>query len=483
MHTNQTNKLWYLLVLFTLWQLAITLLSDGFVLSFDESIWHYIGRNWFRNGLVPYAGGADNKSPFVFAIFGVSDLLFGVNYWFARVVATLCQTAGIYYLFRIAQKTAGEKAAVPAAFCYGMALLWHATGSKYVAFTETYETMFLLMAINRYLQGLKNTDLLLSGILAGLALDFRLSAAFVALAIMVHMLSQKKFLNVLWFAIGVVSGVLLLVAVCMLSGISLRELTLNMLTDNFSRGSATDHTIAYKLQSLLNRFVLSPLALLYPLAIAGLFARKQLGLIILWLLAVFVVINFIGIYDVVHLKEILPPLAVLNGCAIAWLLERYQLPLKPVLLIICVLLFPGMSEVLDNAEILLGKAPAKLTYGKAPYINPTEGDRKLLGKWVRDNTQPHNLVLVHSFGTQVQAYSERISPSTYFNITQTPVAKARFMHDLERNKPAMILIPMFPEYYNLVDADLRLFVSRMVSRDYYLERCMYNYKIYRVRKM
>lgn len=453
------------------------------MLSFDESIWHYIGRNWFRNGLVPYMGGADNKSPFVFAIFGLSDLLFGVNYWFPRVLATLCQTVGIYYLFRIAQKAAGEKAAFAAAFCYGMALLWHATGSKYVAFTETYEVMFLLMAINRYLESLKNTDLVLSGILAGLALDFRLSAAFVILAIAIYILSRKKLLDAAWFIAVVVIGVMVLLVVCVISGISIHDLSLNMLTDNFSQGSATDHTLAYKLQSLLGKFIYSPMALLYPLAIVGVFIRKQHStLIVLWLVLTFTAINFIGIYDVVHLKEVLPPLAILNGCAVAYLIEKYKLPLRYALLLIGILFFPRVSEAFQNAKILLGDAPAKLTYNEAPYINPPEGDRKLLGKWVRDHTQPHDLVLVHSFGTQVQAYSERVSPSIYFNITQTPVAKVRFKHDLEQKKPVMILVPMFPEYYNLVDADLRALVNRMVGQGYHLDRCLYNYQIYRIGK-
>jgi hypothetical protein len=92
------------------------------------------------------------------------------------------------------------------------------------------------------------------------------------------------------------------------------------------------------------------------------------------------------------------------------------------------------------------------------------------------------MVLVHSFGTQVQVYSERLSPTIYFNITQTPIAKARFYHDLHQNKPAMILIPMFPEYQNLVDADLRTFVSDLVRSNYHLESIMYNYQIFRINK-
>ncbi len=138
MTTFKPARLNYLqiILLLTLLQLAVTLLTDGFALSFDESMWHYIGRNWFRNGLVPYSGGVDNKSPLIFAVFGFSDMAFGVNYWFPRVLGTLCQTISILYIYKIAKHIAGEQAGVLAISFFGLSLLWHGTGGRYVAFTE-----------------------------------------------------------------------------------------------------------------------------------------------------------------------------------------------------------------------------------------------------------------------------------------------------------------------------------------------------------
>ena len=82
----------HILIVLAIIQLLITLLTDGFALSFDEAMWHYIGRNWFRHGMTPYTGGVDNKSPLIFAVFGISDWLFGVNYWFPRVLGTVIQS-------------------------------------------------------------------------------------------------------------------------------------------------------------------------------------------------------------------------------------------------------------------------------------------------------------------------------------------------------------------------------------------------------
>src|ERR1700676_5636946 len=93
-------------------QFAIAFFTDPLIFSFDESMWHYIGRNWIRNGMVPYTGGVDNKSPLIFYIFGISDWLFGVNYWFPRLLGIAVQSAGIYWLFKIADKTINQKAGI-----------------------------------------------------------------------------------------------------------------------------------------------------------------------------------------------------------------------------------------------------------------------------------------------------------------------------------------------------------------------------------
>lgn len=134
-----------LIIFFTILQLLVVLLSNH--LNFDEAMWQYIGRNWFRNGLVPYAGGVDNKSPLVFVVFGLSDKLFGVNYWFPRILGTACQSAGIYYVYKIARHIANEHAAVFSTTIYGFSLLWKSTDGASVSFTETYAITFIIITV------------------------------------------------------------------------------------------------------------------------------------------------------------------------------------------------------------------------------------------------------------------------------------------------------------------------------------------------
>ncbi len=54
--------------------------------------------------------------------------------------------------------------------------------------------------------------------------------------------------------------------------------------------------------------------------------------------------------------------------------------------------------------------------------------------------------------------------------------------DMQQNKAEMVLVPIFPTYKQYIGADLRSYVDQLGSEDYYFDRCMFNYNIYRIRK-
>ncbi len=132
------SRVMFLLILLTALQIVVGFLTYESSLTFDEAMWQYIGRNWFRHGLTPYSGGVDNKSPLIFAIYGISDKLFGVNFWFPRLLGICFQSAGLYYTYKIARRLMSERAGLIALFIYGFSILWHASGGKYVSYTESY---------------------------------------------------------------------------------------------------------------------------------------------------------------------------------------------------------------------------------------------------------------------------------------------------------------------------------------------------------
>jgi len=223
--------------------------------------------------------------------------------------------------------------------------------------------------------------------------------------------------------------------------------------------------------------------LFYPMMLGYFFIKRKIDLFVLWLIFTFIAINIVGIYDAVHLKEILPALSLMCAFCINYLLDRHKFAANLSLLIIWIAFFPNLSEQLITFKRFLSNSTNQTPKSCAPpYTIPDEGTRKLLGRWVRDNTPPQGKVYIAGFGAQVQAYSERISPTIYFNVTQTEVAKARFYSDMRLNKPAMILVPLFPEYKQTVGADMRQFVDSLVAKNYQLQCCMYNYGIYGIKK-
>src|SRR5579872_3360599 len=165
----------HLLLVFILLQLLVALFSNGFALSFDEAMWHYIGRNWFRHDLIPYTGGVDNKSPLIFAIYGLSDKLFGVNYWFPRVVGTACQSLALWYMYKLARHLAGKQAGLWAMQVYGLILMWHVAKGEYPSLSETYEVTCIIISFYVFVTGRQRYQFFLGGMLAGLGCAFRLT--------------------------------------------------------------------------------------------------------------------------------------------------------------------------------------------------------------------------------------------------------------------------------------------------------------------
>jgi hypothetical protein len=469
-----------LLVLFVLLQMFVSLFTTDFTLTFEESLWQFIGRNWFRHGLVPYSGGVDNQSPLIFAIFGLSDRLFGVNYWFPRVLGTMCQSAGLYYIYKIASHIAGKQAGILALSLYGLSLLWHVTGNQSVSYTETYEVTFLIISVYCFIKAQNKTDFLITGIIAGIGLGFRISAVFAVTAFFLFALYKNK-LNALIFCAGVLLSIVCLVLVGYLAGINIRDQYIYAFADNFNQGSPYDRTAQWKLNQFAQKFIYSPMILFYPLIIGYCIIKKRVDLFVLWLVFAFAGVAFIGEYTWVHLREVIPSLSIMGSITIMHIITVYKLPFKLVLLTTWVIFFPNLLNPLMTLKNLIFKKDDGIEDTcTQPYTRPEPGKLKKLGWWVGDHTSITEKIFVAGFGAQVQVYSER--QSVYFNEMQTPLAKKMLFYDLEHNKPAMILVPLFPQYEQYIQADERLFVNNIVAKYYYLDRCMYSYNIYKIKE-
>ncbi|MEO8403917.1 MAG: glycosyltransferase family 39 protein [Chitinophagaceae bacterium] len=468
-----------LILLLTLMQLVVALFTNSLTFTHEESMWHYIGRNWLRHGLVPYAGGVDNKSPLIYFIFGLSDRLFGINYWFPRLLGSVVEAAGVYYLFRIAKHIAGYRAGIFAISVYGLSLLWKTTGGKLVSFTETYACTAVIISFYYCLSAEKNKHYFISGLFAGIALAFRLTSFFGILAILLVLIRRKLPATGAFIAGGAIAlGVLF--AAMLLAGINMELMIHNMLTDNFGSGSTTDHSWAWKMDIFSSNFFDSEFVLFYPFVIGYLFFERKINWLVAWLICTFIGINVLGIYARPHFKELLPSLSLMSAFALAHLTETYKISYKGLLVVVWICFFPKLLEPFWGLKKTIRPVPP-VAACTPDLLQSDEAGEKQLGKWVKENTKETDQVFVAGYGARVQVYSERLSPTIYFNVTQTSEAKNQLYKDLEANKPAMMIVPAFSNYKKFVGSDIRDFIEKVIARDYVWERCLYGYGIYRLK--
>lgn len=471
---------WSIIILFGFLQAVIAFSTDGMSLTHEEAMWHYIGSNWIRHGLVPYTGGVDNKSPLIFYIFGVSDWLFGVNFWFPRLLGIVVQSIGIFYVFKIAERIANRQTAFFAISFYGLSLAWHSTGGKYVSFTETYSVTCIIIAVYLSIIFQKSKYSFVSGLFAGLGLGFRLSALWGIIPVIIKNFA-KGWKLALSFLIGLFASIGLLILIAVVAGINLKEVFIYGFADNFGSGSATDHSLAWKANSFANGFFYSELILFYPAVVYYFILNKKITFLKGWLICEFIGIIILGIYAYNHFKNLLPVLSLISGIAVNDLVQSNPISPKKIVLIIWIVFFPKTFEPLFGFKKIL-KPPINnpKKYCKEPYQEPDDYTRKQLGLWIKANTKPEEKIFIAGYGAQIQVYSERQSPSIYFNITQTELAKDRLYNDITLNKATYILIPKFEEYKN-VDLQIRIFIDELIAKNYSYIECKYGYGIYKIK--
>jgi len=464
---------WTLIIIISLLQILVAFNDAYLQLTFDEAIWHYIGRNWFRYGLVPYSGGVDNKSPFIYMIYGISDLLFGINYWFPRLLAIISQSIGLYFVYRITKQLADNKAGIVAIIFYGLSLTWKSTDGNFVSQAQAYEVTFLIIAFYYYFTGTKNSHFFLAGIIAGIAVAFKLTGALPSLIIFITLFYRKKNRSAFAYASGLLISICLTIGLFISLGINLHDLIVYSLSDNFTEGSVTDHPFAWKLQQLINQFFYSEMVLFYPFLIIWLIIKRKANILLLWLIASFGSLCIIGMFARSHLKELLPPLSIISAISVSSLIEKYTILLRYVIIASVLIFFPRAT----NPFIVL----KNIFSDKYLTITNTSQDKlkKQLGLWIKLNTKPAQKVYIAGYSAIVQIYSERLSPSIYFNATQTPLARRRLFSDLKTGKPDLIVIPLSVNYTNRIDTNIQNQISNLAAKDYYEDTCLFMYKIYR----
>lgn len=478
MSIGKFNNAYVLIVGLSVIQFFIAVFTHSLSFTHEEAMWQYIGRNWVNNGLAPYAGGVDNKSPLIFYIFGISNKLFGNNIWFPRLVGTLVQSVGILFLYKSVVLLSGKRAAVFSTVIYGLSLTWLITGGRYVSFTETYSVALILAAFYYSVKAENFNHYFISGLLAGAGICFRLTGIFGTIAILI-LIIQKNYKRLPAFIFGLLFSFLLFVIWLLISDIKFQDFIFYSFIDNFGAGSITNLPFTVKWNNFKEAFILSPLLLFYPFLIHGILSVQKNKIILIWLCLEFIGTIAIGEFARNHLKQVLPALSIIAGISVSLLIETYKLSFRWVYSALVILFFPKTLEPLygiKNGLYPIEEKSAELC--SSPYKQPDPYQLKLLGLWLKNNSKPSDKVLIAGMGAQVHAYSERASPSIYFNVTQTAAAKKKFFQDVISNYPDIILIPKFSYNGEKINDEIMNFVSDLAAKNYSFTGCYFGYDFY-----
>ena len=126
----------------------------------------------------------------------------------------------------------------------------------------------------------------------------------------------------------------------------------------------------------------------------------------------FIGICVIGTFATTHFKNLLPVVSLMSGISIAYLIQNYKVPLKPVLIIIWIVFFPKLLNPFIDLKHLI--SPAADTNDKLCTNHIRK--RMIIQKknWVYGLNQiliRRNRYSLRGYGSIVQAYAESQSPS------------------------------------------------------------------------
>lgn len=478
-----TNPLVILLFILTI----LIVISSNDRMGNDEGMWSYIGRIWIHNGIPPYVGAIENKTPGIFGLYAVSYILFGVNVLFVRglgILAILLTSLAVYH---IGKAFHGHLAGVFGMTIFGLTMTWKLLDGYYPAQTETFMVLFSTLSFYFLIKGKQSRNwkywVLLAGVSMGLAIAFKQIALTTTLALCVFFLlyakpvltRQIKFIGIGLIGLGIGLSTLLSLVPLWLSGVSFNDYFHGawlLLVNQGSSSSIKDHIFGF-----LGIWGNSRMVMFYPCLILlliqkNLFRHKYFVGLFVWLFFDFIGVNSSGIYWGHQIKQLVPSLSIIIGILLGNLLQKlsnekdvYIQQVSTAILAIIIIIFPYQS----------GLRNIYLNVTRIPDIN------KEIGHWLKNNTTDQDYVyIMGSQGNPILSFSERVSSSKYFNslFVTTEKERKRLLSDLAEKPPAYIVKPQFDAFQGeLINKELAMIDS--VLENYTFEQSKYNWDIFK----
>ncbi|MDR3609718.1 MAG: glycosyltransferase family 39 protein [Ignavibacteriaceae bacterium] len=439
-----TNPLFILLSILIL----LLLTSLHYPMSNDEGMWSYIGRIWTWNRIPPYIGAMENKTPGIMELFAISNILFGVNYIFVRVLGIIAVLLTSMIIYLIGKKLSGHLAGIFSMLIFGFTMIWGFLDGQFPSQVETFMVLFSSLAIYIIIIGVENQKwkrwILLAGFMIGLAITFKQIAIFSFLGIAAFFIVysagrltlKKRAAGLIILALGIMVSTFIFLIPLFASGVSIKDYIEGAWLILRHEGSRAP-TTGFHVRNFFNTWGNTRLVVFYPffalfLFLPGFIKNRYVIGLLLWLLFDFIGVNASGYYYGHQIRQIVPSLSLIAGILTGnvllknindeALLQKYA---SGLIIFIIIMLLPLQSLFLEIPQSLMRKS------------NYTE-----IGRWLKNNSKKDDYIYVGGIdGNPILAYSERVSPSKYFNYVFLRSDKDReiLLNDLNAKKPLYFL--------------------------------------------
>lgn len=305
----------------------------------DEGIWHYMGFTWAEHGVPPYHGTVDNKPPGMSLLYALSYKTFGISFVPVRVAGLFCCVIATLALFVTSGMLFNRRAAYFTAIIFGATQAWQSVDGWFLSCTENFliacTSLTAIVFAHPFFRYHRSLGAVSIGLLLGVALSFKQSAAFSVLAASIIFLiaSRKSFASARACILRIsVAGVVCICTVALfllplyLSGVTLAEYGECVWSLLIEPGTSSAPDIRWRLDSFVRTWT-GPLQIYYILflavpattlwsAAAGSEKYLVLRSLVIWLVVEFLAVNSSGVTHPHQVRQLLPPLALIAGAVI-----------------------------------------------------------------------------------------------------------------------------------------------------------------------
>lgn len=461
-------------------------------ISYDESLWTYIGNLWNNKGIPPYIGAAENKTPGIFILYAISDFLASGNIFFVRGIGILAILFTSIFLYLICKKVYNKATGIICMYMFGLVVCWEIMDGFAFAQTETFMIFFSTMAFYFIIcsqhKNNRNKWLLLSGLSVGVAIAFKQIALTTAVALFLAFLVYNskslllyKLKGILIIGFGICVSTILSYSVLYFYGVSFYDYIDGAWLILLNPGSKITGQGAH-FSNFINVFFFSRFVLFYPLLFLffwkkDIIKNKYKIVLITWLVLDFVGVNASGYYYGHQIKQMLPSFSIIVSSAIYYLInkkyyvkrEDFNNKVAIVIILLGVFCFP-YKQIYKNLKLVL------------QYDNKSSVPHVEIANWVKKNSNLDDYIyIVGGEPNLIRALSiaERTSSSKYFHSIFLTGNSERdiLMTDLKLKPPVYILKDKIiqKEIFDKYGDQFKGFMAE----NYVLIKDMYNVEIFK----